>query len=46
MNRFTDSLRLPSEDDAVHTYHEVYGPGAYNAYHDERKRQQQQQSKR
>jgi AhpD family alkylhydroperoxidase len=25
MNRFTDGLRLPSEDEAVHTYKEVYG---------------------
>lgn len=29
MNRFTDSLRLPSEDEAVKTYQEVYGEGAY-----------------
>ena len=25
MNRFTDSLRLPSEDEAVNTYLETYG---------------------
>jgi AhpD family alkylhydroperoxidase len=25
MNRFTDGLNLPSEDEAVHTYREVYG---------------------
>lgn len=25
MNRFTDNLRLPSEDEAIHTYQEVYG---------------------
>jgi alkylhydroperoxidase family enzyme len=25
MNRFTDGLRLPSEDEAVRTYREVYG---------------------
>lgn len=25
MNRFTDGLRLPSEDEAVRTYHETYG---------------------
>lgn len=25
MNRFTDGLRLPSEDEAVHIYKEVYG---------------------
>ena len=24
MNRFTDGLRLPSEDEAVRVYHEVY----------------------
>jgi AhpD family alkylhydroperoxidase len=29
MNRFTDSLRLPSEDEAVKTYQEVYGEGTY-----------------
>ncbi len=29
MNRFTDSLRLPSEDEAVQTYQEVYGDGTY-----------------
>lgn len=32
MNRFTDGLRLPSEDEAVKTYQEVYGGGAYKAY--------------
>lgn len=25
MNRFTDTLRLPSEDEAIHVYQEVYG---------------------
>jgi alkylhydroperoxidase family enzyme len=25
MNRFTDGLNLPSEDDAIQTYREVYG---------------------
>jgi alkylhydroperoxidase family enzyme len=25
MNRFTDSLRLPSEDEAIKTYQETYG---------------------
>lgn len=29
MNRFTDNLRLPSEDEAVKTYQEVYGEGTY-----------------
>jgi len=29
MNRFTDGLRLPSEDEAVKTYQEIYGDGAY-----------------
>ncbi len=29
MNRFTDSLRLPSEDEAVKVYQEVYGDGTY-----------------
>jgi AhpD family alkylhydroperoxidase len=29
MNRFTDNLRLPSEDEAVKTYQETYGDGAY-----------------
>jgi AhpD family alkylhydroperoxidase len=29
MNRFTDGLRLPSEDEAVKNYQEVYGDGAY-----------------
>ena len=32
MNRFTDGLRLPSEDEAVKTYQEVYGEGSYAAY--------------
>lgn len=32
MNRFTDGLRLPSEDEAVKTYQEVYGEGSYKAY--------------
>lgn len=30
MNRFTDGLRLPSEDEAIHIYREVYG-GDYPA---------------
>lgn len=25
MNRFTDNLRLPSEDEAIHVYKEIYG---------------------
>ena len=25
MNRFTDGLRLPSEDEAIKTYREIYG---------------------
>jgi len=29
MNRFTDSLRLPSEDEAVKVYQEIYGDGTY-----------------
>jgi AhpD family alkylhydroperoxidase len=29
MNRFTDGLRLPSEDEAVKTYQELYGEGTY-----------------
>jgi AhpD family alkylhydroperoxidase len=29
MNRFTDGLRLPSEDEAVKTYQEIYGEGTY-----------------
>lgn len=32
MNRFTDGLRLPSEDEAVHIYQEVYGEGSYQGY--------------
>lgn len=31
MNRFTDGLRLPSEDEAVKTYHETYGDGTYKS---------------
>jgi AhpD family alkylhydroperoxidase len=29
MNRFTDGLRLPSEDEAVKNYQETYGDGTY-----------------
>jgi alkylhydroperoxidase family enzyme len=29
MNRFTDGLRLPSEDEAIRVYREVYGQKAY-----------------
>ena len=29
MNRFTDGLRLPSEDEAVKIYQETYGDGTY-----------------
>lgn len=29
MNRFTDGLRLPSEDEAVKIYQEIYGDGTY-----------------
>ena len=29
MNRFTDNLRLPSEDEAVKNYQEVYGDGSF-----------------
>lgn len=32
MNRFTDGLRLPSEDEAVKTYQEVYGDGSYKNF--------------
>lgn len=32
MNRFTDGLRLPSEDEAIKIYQEVYGPGSYEGY--------------
>jgi AhpD family alkylhydroperoxidase len=32
MNRFTDGLRLPSEEEAVRVYQEVYGKGAYRAF--------------
>lgn len=38
MNRFTDPLGLPSEDEAIEAYHEVYGPGAYQAYRAEKAR--------
>lgn len=31
MNRFTDGLRLPSEDEAVKTYQETYGAGTYKS---------------
>jgi AhpD family alkylhydroperoxidase len=31
MNRFTDGLRLPSEDEAVKTYQETYGDGTYKS---------------
>lgn len=36
MNRFTDGLRLPSEDEAVKVYQEVYGDGSYRAYSSEK----------
>lgn len=29
MNRFTDNLRLPSEDEAIKIYQDVYGDGSY-----------------
>lgn len=32
MNRFTDGLRLPSEDEAVKTYIEIYGDGSLTQY--------------
>jgi alkylhydroperoxidase family enzyme len=32
MNRFTDGLRLPSEDEGVKIYQEVYGEGSYEQY--------------
>ncbi len=32
MNRFTDGLRLPSEDEAVRVYKETYGEGAYKKF--------------
>lgn len=32
MNRFTDGLKLPSEDEAIHIYQEVYGDGSYAGY--------------
>ena len=31
MNRFTDGLRLPSEDEAVKNYQETYGDGTYKS---------------
>lgn len=31
MNRFTDGLRLPSEDEAIKTYQETYGDGTYRS---------------
>ena len=37
MNRFTDPLHLPSEDEAVKVYHEVYGDGAYDRFFADRK---------
>jgi hypothetical protein len=30
MNRFTDGLRLPSEDEAIRVYKEVYGTAPAN----------------
>ena len=32
MNRFTDGLRLPSEDEAVKNYQETYGDGVYREW--------------
>jgi uncharacterized peroxidase-related enzyme len=32
MNRFTDGLRLPSEDEGVKIYQEIYGEGSYDQY--------------
>lgn len=32
MNRFTDGLRLPSEDEGVKIYQEIYGEGSYENY--------------
>ena len=32
MNRFTDGLRLPSEDEAVKTYKDIYGDGSLKQY--------------
>lgn len=32
MNRFTDGLRLPSEDEAVKTYLDIYGDGSLKQY--------------
>jgi AhpD family alkylhydroperoxidase len=32
MNRFTDGLRLPSEDEAVKTYKEIYGEDSLKKY--------------
>ena len=37
MNRFTDPLHLPSEDEAVTAYHEVYGDGSYERFFQDRK---------
>jgi AhpD family alkylhydroperoxidase len=31
MNRFTDGLRLPSEDEAIKVYQETYGDGKYKS---------------
>ena len=33
MNRFTDGLRLPSEEEAVQTYQEIYGDKAYESFY-------------
>lgn len=33
MNRFTDNLRLPSEDEAVKIYEEVYGDGSLSTFY-------------
>lgn len=32
MNRFTDGLRLPSEDEGIHLYEEVYGAKSYSEF--------------
>jgi hypothetical protein len=32
MNRFTDGLRLPSEEEAIRVYQGVYGEGSYRAF--------------
>ncbi len=34
MNRFTDGLRLPSEDEAIKIYQETYGDGTYKTNYD------------